>query len=172
MNLLPTFLSLNGVHSVVLKNNLHSCLTVTFITYSSQMLHWQSRVCIIPFFNLQKDITQGYLVEHKGFWIRIKIQWSVTIPEPGSYFDAPKPGFYEKDGPLCINVMVNCLFYDSTNSKQIRVNLWPWTDSSLSSVPPVEEFQRSLKWPFSVLNKKKKTYPMGKSTSAPWSVMW
>lgn len=61
------------------------------------MFYWKSWVCaIIPLFNLQKDITQRYLVEHKGLWIRIKVQRSVTVLKPGSYFDAPKAGFYEK----------------------------------------------------------------------------
>lgn len=95
--ILLSFLSLADVYSVAPKNNLHSCLTVTFITFSIQMFYWKSWVCaIIPLFNLQKDITQRYLVEHKGLWIRIKVQRSDTVPEPGSYFDAPKPGFYEK----------------------------------------------------------------------------
>lgn len=83
------------------KSNLYICLTVTFITFSIQMFYWKSWVCaIIPLFNLRKDITQRNLVEHEGLWIRIKVQWFVTVPEPGSYFDAPKPVFDEKRWPI------------------------------------------------------------------------
>lgn len=96
MTLFP-LMALSDVCTVVPHNNLHSCLTVTFITFSSQMFYLKSWACaIIPLFNLQKDITQRDLVEHKGLWIRIKVQRSVTVSQPGSYLDAPKPGFYEK----------------------------------------------------------------------------
>lgn len=88
---------LGVVCTVISQDNLPNCWTVTFITFSIQMFYWKSWACaVIPLFNLQEDITQRYLVEHKGLWIRIKVQQSVTVPQPGSYFDAPKPGFYEK----------------------------------------------------------------------------
>lgn len=150
-----------------------SCLTVAFTSFSSQMFYLKTWACaIIPLFNLQKDITQKDLIEHKGLWIRMKVQRSVTAPQPGSIWMPHSLDSMKKDGLLSINVMVNCLFYDLTNSKQKQLNLWPWRDSSHSSFPPVEKFQRSTNGHFSVINEGKNTYPMGKSTSAPWSVMW
>lgn len=116
------------------------------------MFYLKTWACaIIPLFNLQKDITQKELIEHKGLWIRMKVQRSVTVPQPGSIWMPHGLDSMKNDGLLSINVMVNCLFYDLTNSKQKEVNLWHRKDSSHSSFSPVEKFQRSINGHFSVM---------------------